>query len=129
MALSLKGKTALITGSGGGMGRSHANIMSKRGADVIVHDIKEDGAKETADMVRGNGQKASVLIADVLDVKDFTSKIKAAEVDHGKIDILVNNAGVSGNKLMMEEIDEKTYDQMFDIQVKASFFATQAVLR
>ena len=128
MAITLVGKTALITGSGGGMGRSHALLMSERGADIIVHDIKEDGANETAEMVRANGQKASVLIADVRDVPDFTSKINQAENEHGKIDILVNNAGVSGNKLSVEDIDEVVFDQMFGIQVRGSFFATKAVL-
>lgn len=128
MAITLEGKTALITGSGGGMGRSHAVLMSERGADIIIHDIKEDGANETAEMVRANGQKASVLIADVRDVPDFTSKINQAEDEHGKIDILVNNAGVSGNKLSVEDIDEVVFDQMFGIQVRGSFFATKAVL-
>ncbi len=130
MAVTLEGKTALVTGSGraGGMGRSHAVLMSERGADVIVHDINEDGANETAEMIRANGQKASVLIADVCNVPDFTAKIKEAEAEHGKIDILVNNAGVTGNKLAMEEIDEAIFDQMFGIQVRGAFFATQAVL-
>lgn len=125
---SLEGKTALITGSGGGMGRSHALLMSERGADIIVHDIKEDGAAETAEMVQKNGRKASVLIADVRDVPDFTAKINAAEAEHGKIDILVNNAGVSGNKLAIEDVTEEIFDQMFDIQVRGAFFATKAVL-
>ena len=128
MAITLEGKTALITGSGGGMGRSHAVLMSERGADVIIHDIKEDGANETAELVRANGQKASVLIADVRDVPEFTSKINQAEAEHGKIDVLVNNAGVSGNKLSVEDIDEVVFDQMFGIQVRGSFFATKAVL-
>ncbi len=125
---SLEGMTALITGSGGGMGRSHALLMSERGADIIVHDIKEDGAFETAEMVRKNGGKASVLIADVRNVPDFTAKIGAAEGEHGKIDILVNNAGVSGNKLPIEDIDEEIFDQMFGIHVRGAFFATKAVL-
>jgi 3-oxoacyl-[acyl-carrier protein] reductase len=130
MAVTLEGKTALITGSGtvGGMGRSHAVLMSERGADVIVHDINEDGANETAELVRANGQKASTLIADVRDVPDFTAKIKEAEAEHGKIDILVNNAGVTGNKLAMEDVDEAIFDQMFGVQVRGAFFATQAVL-
>ena len=130
MAVTLEGKTALITGSGtaGGMGRSHAILMSERGADVIVHDINEDGANETAELVRANGQKASTLIADVRDVPDFTAKIKEAEAQHGKIDILVNNAGVTGNKLAMEDVDEAIFDQMFGVQVRGAFFATQAVL-
>ena len=125
---SLEGKTALITGSGGGMGRSHAVLMSERGADIIVHDIKEDGAAETAEMVQKNGRKASVLIADVRDVPDFTAKIKAAEGEHGKIDILVNNAGVSGKHRMIDEIDEEIFDEMFGIQVRGAFFATKTVV-
>jgi 3-oxoacyl-[acyl-carrier protein] reductase len=130
MAVTLEGKTALITGSGraGGMGRSHAVLMAERGADVIVHDINEDGANETAELVWANGQKASTLIADVRDVPDFTAKIKEAEAEHGKIDILVNNAGVTGNKLAMEDVDEAIFDQMFGVQVRGAFFATQAVL-
>ena len=125
---SLEGMTALITGSGGGMGRSHAVLMSERGADIIVHDIKEDGAAETAEMVQKNGRKASVLIADVRDVPDFTAKIKAAEGEHGKIDILVNNAGVSGKHRMIDEIDEEIFDEMFGIQVRGAFFATKTVV-
>ena len=130
MAVTLEGKTALVTGSGtvGGMGRSHAVLMSERGADVIVHDINEDGANETAELVRAKGQKASTLIADVRDVPGFTAKIKEAEAEHGKIDILVNNAGVTGNKLAMEDVDEAIFDQMFGVQVRGAFFATQAVL-
>ena len=124
MAVTLEGKTALVTGSGtvGGMGRSHAVLMSERGADVIVHDINEDGANETAELVRANGQKASTLIADVRDVPGFTAKIKEAEAEHGKIDILVNNAGVTGNKLAMEDVDEAIFDQMFGVQVRGAFF-------
>ena len=130
MAVTLEGKTALVTGSGnaGGMGRSHAVLMSERGADVIVHDINENGANETAELVRANGQKASTLIADVRDVPGFTAKIHEAEAEHGKIDILVNNAGVTGNKLAMEDVDEAIFDQMFGVQVRGAFFATQAIL-
>ena len=83
---SLEGRTALITGSGGGMGRSHAVLMSARGADIIVHDIKADGANETAEMVQKNGRKASVIVADVRDVPALTAKIKQAESEHGTIE-------------------------------------------
>lgn len=128
MTNSLEGRVALITGSGGGMGRSHAVLMAERGADIIVHDIKQDGAEETAEMVRGLGRTASVLVADVRDLHDFTAKIGDAEAVHGRVDILVNNAGVTGNKLPIEGIDEAAFDQMFDVQVKGAFFATQAVV-
>ena len=128
MTVSLNGKTALITGSGGGMGRSHAVLMSERGADIIVHDIKADGAEETAQLVRSNGQKATVILADVRNVPEFTDKIANAEANHGKIDILVNNAGVSGKHRMIEEINEEIFDEMFGIQVRGAFFATKTVV-
>ena len=48
----LEGKVALITGSGRGMGRAHAELLATNGADVVVHDISETGAEETAELVR-----------------------------------------------------------------------------
>ena len=97
---TLEGKRALITGAGGGMGQSHAVLMAKRGAEIIIHDIKDDGAEETADMVREQGAKATVVIADIRDIRTFTSAISNA----GPVDILVNNAGVGGARRMVEEI-------------------------
>ena len=72
MTATLEGKRALITGAGGGMGQSHAMLMAERGADIVVHDIKADGAEETAEMVRGHGRDATVVVADIRDVPAFT---------------------------------------------------------
>lgn len=128
MGNSLEGLTVLVTGSGRGMGRCHADLMASRGADVIVHDIDAANVEETAEMVRGHGRKASVIIADVRDVPDFTAKISEAEAEHGKIDVLVNNAGISGRRRPIEEIDEEVFDEMFGVQVRGAFFATRAVV-
>ncbi len=125
---SLDGLKVLITGSGGGMGRSHAVLMSQRGADIIVHDVKRDGADETAAMVRANGRKAHAIYADVRDVRALQSDIQGGIDALGGIDVIVNNAGVGGKRLAIEDIDEAIFDQMFDVHVKAAFFATQAVL-
>ncbi len=121
---TLEGKRALITGAGGGMGQSHAVLMAKRGAEIIIHDIKDDGAEETADMVREQGAKATVVIADIRDIRTFTSAISNA----GPVDILVNNAGVGGARRMVEEITEQVFNQMFEVHVRGTFFATQTVL-
>jgi len=121
---TLEGKRALITGAGGGMGQSHAVLMAKRGAEIIIHDIKDDGAEETADMVREQGAKATVVIADIRDIRTFTSAISTA----GPVDILVNNAGVGGARRMVEEITEQVFNQMFEVHVRGTFFATQTVL-
>mgnify|MGYP001379063884 CR=1 FL=1 len=121
---TLEGKRALITGAGGGMGQSHAVLMAKRGAEIIIHDIKDDGAEETADMVREQGAKATVVVADIRDIRTFTSAISNA----GPVDILVNNAGVGGARRMVEEITEQVFNQMFEVHVRGTFFATQTVL-
>jgi NAD(P)-dependent dehydrogenase (short-subunit alcohol dehydrogenase family) len=124
----LEGRTALITGSGSGMGRSHARLLAERGANVIVHDVDASGANETAGMVREGGGTAAVMVVDVRDVSGFRDALGAAVAEAGAVDILVNNAGVGGQGLAIEDIDEATFDRMFAVHVKGSFFATQAVV-
>lgn len=124
---SLTGKVALVTGSGGGMGHEHAVLLAERGADVIVHDILVDGANETADRVRATGRRAMVSNIDITDLAGIAAMIEQARAELGPIDILVNNAGI-GEHRDVDEIDEASFDRMFDIHVKGSFFCTQAVL-
>lgn len=124
MAGSLDGKRALVTGSGGGMGRSHAVLMAERGADIVVHDIESEGAEETAAMVRALGREALAVVADVRDVPTFVRAV----ADAGPVDVLVNNAGVGGARLTIEDVDVETFDRMFEVHVRGTFFATQTVL-
>jgi len=128
MSDRLDGKVALITGAGRGMGRSHALLMAERGADIIANDLNGDNAEETAALVREKGRRASVIAADVTDVAEFSDRIRAAEAEHERIDILVNNAGIQGNALAIEDIDEAIYDAMTGVKMRASFFATRAVV-
>ena len=125
---SLEGRSVLITGSGSGMGRSHARLMAERGASVIVHDVDAEGANQTADMLREIGTTATVMVADICDVSGFGAALRVAEDMARAVDILVNNAGVGGQGLAIEDIDERTFDRMFEVHVKGSFFATQAVV-
>ena len=93
---SLEGRIALVTGAGGGMGRSHALLLAERGADVIVHDVI-DGIDETAAAIRERGRRAHPLRVDIRDVAALQSGIREASEAFGPIDILVNNAGVGGD--------------------------------
>ena len=124
MAGSLDGKRALVTGSGGGMGRSHAVLMAERGADIVVHDIESEGAEETAAIVRALGREALAVVADIRDVPAFVRAV----ADAGPVDVLVNNAGVGGARLTIEDVDVETFDRMFEVHVRGTFFATQTVL-
>ena len=122
---SMDSRVALVTGAGGGMGRHHAVMLASRGAAVIVLDRFQDAADETADMIDG---KTLAVAADVTDVPALQAAIADAAKQTGPIDILVNNAGIGGQGLAIEDIDEATFDAMVAVNMKGSFFATQAVV-
>ncbi len=128
MSNSLDGRTALITGAGAGMGRSHALILAGRGAAVVVQDIDAEGAEGTMSLLRDAGVRCDMIVGDISDVAAMDDTIAKAAREFGPIDILVNNAGVSGQGLLIEDIDEATFDRMFSVHVKGAFFATRAVV-
>jgi 3-oxoacyl-[acyl-carrier protein] reductase len=124
----LRGKLALVTGSGRGMGRAHAVILAQHGADVVVHDIVPDRVAESAGIVRQHGNRVLEIVADVADPAAMEQAVKHIERDLGPISILVNNAGIGADRAVTEAIDEAMFDRMFDIHVKGTFFTTRAVL-
>lgn len=128
MSLSLTGKVALVTGAGSGIGRAHAVLMAERGADVIINDVTADGLQETAALTEASSGCVEMILYDVSEVSGMARRIQAMEKKIGRIDILVNNAGVSGQRLAFDDIDEASYDRMVDINLKGTFFATQAVV-
>ena len=109
------------------MGRSHASLLAERGADVIVHDRKE-AIEETAEIVRAKGRRALAIQGDIRDVTALQSAFRSAIADFGPIDILVNNAGVGGPRRSVAEIDPDIFNEMFEVNVRGTFFATQAVI-
>lgn len=123
----LDGKVAFITGSGGGMGRAEATLMAERGADIIVHDVKAEGANKTAELVRATGRKAHVIIADVTDIKTMTAEIAKADKAMGKIDILVNNAGLL-NAVPLAEMSVEIWDEMIQTHLRGMFLCTRFVI-
>ncbi len=125
---SLGDRTVLITGGGGGMGGRHATMLAERGAKVIVLDRNETGAEDVVSRIRNAGGEGLAVVVDVTDIPAFQTAIRAAAASMGAIDILVNNAGIGGQGLAIEDIDEATFDAMVAVNMKASFFATQAVV-
>ncbi|MBW8637510.1 SDR family oxidoreductase [Hoeflea sp. WL0058] len=124
---SLEGRVAWITGSGRGMGSAHAKLMAERGADIVVHDVLEDEAKETAEAIQAMGRKVLLSTADIRDAAAMRDLVKEVEAKLGPVDILVNNAGI-GEHAEIEEITPEKYQRMFDIHVRGSFFCGQAVI-
>ncbi|HOO56181.1 MAG TPA: SDR family NAD(P)-dependent oxidoreductase [bacterium] len=88
------GKTVVITGGGSGIGREVAMLMGKRGAFVVVCDINESAASETAALVCGAGGSASACVLNVTDAEAFRALADEVMAEHGHIDYLFNNAGI-----------------------------------
>ena len=125
---SLAGRVALVTGCGRGIGRATALLLAQRGADVLVHDIDEAGARETAEGVSARGRQVHVGIADVADVQAMAEIVRAGQAALGHIDVLVNNAGVPSDRCPLEEVTEERFERSFGVHVKGTLFTTQAVL-
>jgi NAD(P)-dependent dehydrogenase (short-subunit alcohol dehydrogenase family) len=121
----LEGKTALITGATSNIGRAIALAFGREGARVVVSG--RDAARG-AEVVAAIGERAQFIAAD-LDGSPANSRALAAaatEALGGRIDILVNNAGVYPGG-PTAEMDETTYDLIYDVNVKAPFFLTAAI--
>ncbi|HXQ43722.1 MAG TPA: SDR family NAD(P)-dependent oxidoreductase, partial [Acidimicrobiales bacterium] len=90
------GKVAVVTGAGRGIGRAYAEGLAARGAAVLVADIDETGAKETAQSVVAAGGTALAAPVDIADPDSVAAMAGAAAEHFGGIDFLVNNAAIFG---------------------------------
>jgi NAD(P)-dependent dehydrogenase (short-subunit alcohol dehydrogenase family) len=121
---SLAGKRALVHGAGRGIGLAAATALAAHGAAVVLAARTGSEIEEAATAIRANGGEAETLEIDVRDL----SRVALAVAHGGPFDILVNNAGTN-RPMPMVEVTEADYDVVFDLNVKAAFFASQAVAR
>jgi len=94
MDLNLNGKVAVVTGSAQGIGKAVAQIFAAEGAQVIVADLDEEGAKKVSEGIESSGGRAAAVKVDVSREEDTVNMAKTALARFGRIDILVNNAGM-----------------------------------
>jgi len=97
-AKTLEGRVALVTGSGGGLGRTHALYLASRGAAVVINDIAQDAADRVAEEIRGQGGRALAIAASVTDENAVAALVARTLAEFGRIDIVVNNAGILRDK-------------------------------
>lgn len=121
----LAGKTAVITGSGNGIGRATANAMAAAGANVIVSDVLDSDGQRTAEEINAAGGKATFKRADVSQVDDAENLIAAAVNTYGGIDILVNNAGIGGGSLRLHEVNPEDFDRVIDVNLRGTFLMSK----
>lgn len=124
----LKDKVAIITGARRGMGKSHAVILAKAGAKVVVSDISEEDCKIVVDEIKKNKGEAIAVKCDVTIKEEVENMVKTAIDKWGKVDILVNNAGIVAFKPFVE-ITEGEWDKMLSINLKGQFLCAQVVVK
>ena len=120
----LDGKRALITGAGRGIGLACTAALSEYGAAVTLCARSQSELDDAANAIRARGGVADTLALDVTDVKAFAAAVEAAE----PFDIFLNNAGTNrANRV--EDITEEDYDVVMDLNLRAAYFAAQAVIK
>ncbi len=120
--MRLKDKVALITGAGAGIGRQSALLFAKEGAAVLVVDLNEQAAAETAAQIRQAGGRAVACRADVSRSVDCQQMVVAAEKEFGKLNILFNNAGIMhANDDDAVHTEEKVWDLTLAVNAKGVF--------
>jgi len=117
---SLKNKTALITGGGGGIGRAIAQCFAHEGAHIGVVDIESEEGMQTVQEVQKRGGKAHFIQADVASSEDAEYAVNHLVETYGGLDILVNNAGVCFVR-PISKLTEEEWDQTIDINLKGTF--------
>lgn len=118
--MRLKDKIAVVTGAASGFGKGIAKRFAEEGAKVIVADLNGEGAEHVAEEI---GPAAKAVKADVTKRQDIEAMVAAATETHGRLDILVNNAGYTHTNGSMLGVDEKTFDMITAVNMKAIYYA------
>jgi len=125
----LSGRTALVTGSSRGIGRTIALSLAEKGARVIVNYVSStDLAAEAVDEINGGGGEGVALRADVSKPDEVQRLVEQANERFGAIDILVNNAGIARDGLLVRMKPEDWY-RVIDVNLSGAYHCTRAVLR
>ncbi len=125
--LPLKGKVAIVTGSGQGIGKAIALTFAKAGADLVISDINSTTARSTADAIDNLGRQTLMVPVDVCDRNQIDNMVNKTLEKFKAIDILVNNAGGGYPTVPLIEMAEEDWDRVVTFNLKSTFLCCKAV--
>jgi len=125
--MKFDGKVAIVTGAARGIGKAIAEGLAKEGATVVVADLLEDVAKETAQEIKSRGGKAIPMKVDISNSQNVKAAVEQVLKQCGKIDVLVNNAGWDKIEPFIQSTED-TWDKVIAINLKGPVIITRAVL-
>ncbi len=125
--MRLSGKIAIVTGAASGFGEGIAHRFADEGAHVVVADIDEAGARRVAASI-GPESRAVAIGGDVSKGDDVQAIVARAQSAFGGLDIVVNNAGTTHRNQSMLDVDEATFDRVYDVNVKSIYWMARAAV-
>ena len=123
--MKLQDRVAIVTGAGSGFGEGIAKHFAEIGAKIVVADIRRETAERVASEIVASGGKAVAAHADVTQDAKVAAMVQLALDSFGKLDILVNNAGTTHKNQPMLDVDEKTFDLVYAVNVKSIYLGAR----
>ncbi len=124
----LSGRTALVTGAAGGLGRAIAQAFAQHGADLVLADRDPAAAQQVADLCHGCGVQAHALAADLADRAQVDRLAADAAAVFGRIDVLVCNAGMQGPAGPLHGVDRDDWDTVFQVNLASAHRLTSLLV-
>jgi NAD(P)-dependent dehydrogenase (short-subunit alcohol dehydrogenase family) len=123
MAGRFEGKSVIVTGGAGGIGRAACLGFAAEGGNVLVADMDVAEGERTAALAREAGGRALFRQVDVTRSEECAGMVEAAVSAHGALDVAFNNAGIGGSGFALHEEEEVTFDRMIGINLKGAFLS------
>src|SRR5918999_6216828 len=129
--MRLANKIVLVTGAGSGIGRGITCRFAAEGARLMLGDITEAGARETAALIADAGGEAQIVLGDVAMRADADRMVEAAVAHWGRLDVAVNNAGIPGSRAatLAHLTPDEEWERVIAVNLSGVFWVARAAVR